>query len=357
MDRLGLEEGEVITHRMVTKSIERAQKKVEQNNFGIRKRQLDYDDVLNAQREVIYSRRMHALKGDRLHVDILDMLNDFVIQVVGKYYGDGDVDGLRDEILRTIAFDFEMDRETFVTLGEDGVVDHVYEGAAEFYQAKRRALAQPFYRGVKQMVDSDLENKPEKLIVQFTDGRKLLRAVCDVETVLESDGFEIDDALERVAVLSTIDDKWTDHLRELDELKSGIGLRAFGQKDPLLEYKMEAFNLFQQMLEDLNRDVVSLVLKAGPLAQGEARTGDRAPVRGRSRAARLDRSRASATHDSSSGYGVDAGAFSVGAQGDGGGRRDPTTKAQPVIAGDRVGRNAPCPCGSGKKYKHCHGRG
>jgi preprotein translocase subunit SecA len=205
------------------------------------------------------------------------------------------------------------------------------------------------------MLESDLENKPTKLVVQFTEGRKVLRAVCEVENVVETEGYEINDALERVATLSTIDEKWTDHLRELDELKTGIGLRAFGQKDPLLEYKMEAFNLFEQMLEDLNRDVVSTVFKAGPLAQGEPSGTDRGPVRGRSRGPRLDRSRAQATHEGNTGYGVNL------QSGGGGGaavgeRRDPTTKAQPVVTGERVGRNDPCPCGSGKKYKHCHGR-
>jgi len=298
---------------------------------------------------------MHALKGERLRADILDMLQQFLTLTVAKYYGDGDVDGLRDEVLRTLAFDFEMDRETFVKLGEDGVIDHVYEGAVAFYQAKRRALARPFLQGVRQMMESDAEDKPSKLVVQFTDGRKVIRAVCDVEITLESDGYEINDALERVAMLATIDEKWTDHLRELDELKSGIGLRAFGQKDPLLEYKMEAFGLFQQMLEDLNKDVVSLALRAGPLAQGAQRSGDRAPVRGRARGPRLDRSRAQATHESSGGYAADLRA----ATGNAGSaaHRDPTAKAQPITADAKIGRNDPCPCGSGKKYKQCHGRG
>lgn len=354
MDRMGLQEGEVITHRMVTKSIERAQAKVEQNNFAIRKRQLEYDDVLNAQREVIYSRRMHALKGDRLHADILDMLQDVVAGIVEKYYGAGDIDGLRDELLRILAFDFTIDRETFVQLGEDGVIDRVYEAVTDFYRAKRRALARPFHNGVKQILESDLETKPEKLHVQFTDGRKLLRAVCDVQAALETDGHEVNDALERVAVMATIDEKWTDHLRELDELKSGIGLRAFGQKDPLLEYKMEAFKLFQQMIEDLNQDSISLVMRAGPLAHDDRTSRDRPPAAARAQrpASRLDQRRATASHETSQGYGVKMGNVTS----EGGGRRDPTTKAQPVVTAERVGRNDPCPCGSGKKYKHCHGR-
>ena len=354
MDRMGLQEGEVITHRMVTKSIERAQAKVEQNNFSIRKRQLEYDDVLNAQREVIYSRRMHALKGDRLHTDILDMLQDVVASIVENHYGDGDLDGMRDELLRVLAFDFNIDRDTFVRLGEDGVTDRVYQAVTEYYRAKRRALARPFFNGVRQIMESDLETKPEKLHVAFTDGRRVYRAVCDVAASLETEGHEVNDALERVAVMVTIDEKWTDHLRELDELKSGIGLRAFGQKDPLLEYKMEAFKLFQQMLEELNQDAISLVLRSGPLAQDERGGRDRPPAAGRTQrpGVRLDQRKATASHETTEGYGVKLGNQSP----DGGARRDPTVKAQPAVTADRVGRNEPCPCGSGKKYKHCHGR-
>jgi preprotein translocase subunit SecA len=181
-----------------------------------------------------------------------------------------------------------------------------------------------------------------------------LRAVCDVNATLETEGHEVNDALERVAVMATIDEKWTDHLRELDEIKTGIGLRAFGQKDPLLEYKMEAFKLFQQMLEDLNQDAISLVTRSGPLTQDDSGGRDRPPAAGRTArsGSRLDKRRATATHESSHGYGVSLGNRASG----GGERRDPTTKAQPIVTGERVGRNDPCPCGSGKKYKHCHGR-
>ncbi len=349
MDRLGLEEGEVITHSMVTKSIERAQKKVEQNNFAIRKRQLDFDDVLNAQREVIYDRRMHALKGERLRGDILSMLRTFVDSLVDRRYDEGDLDGIRSELVRHLAFDFDIDRETFMKLGDDGVADRIYDAAVEHYNAKRYALARPFFDAVKKLEESDAENKPERLYVDFTDGRKLLRASVAVEAALESDGMEVNDALERSAVLATIDERWTDHLRELDDLKEGIGLRAYGQKDPLLEYKMDAFNLFEQLLDQINLEVASLVFKAGPMVDGQRATADRPPARGR-RKPRMDASRAKTTKEETA-------SFAVTAPGSDGSRRDPTAKRQPVVNTDSVGRNDPCPCGSGKKYKHCHGRG
>ena len=350
MDKLGMEEDEVITHKWITKGIERAQQKVEQNNFGIRKRQLEYDDVLNAQREVIYDRRMHALVGDRLRGDILDMLRDFVERAVQAHFGDGDLDEIREKLLRHLAFDFQIDREEAYRLGEDGLVERILDEATEHYQRKRAALARPFYTSARQMMEqADEENRPKKLYVDFSDGRRHLRAMVRPEDVLESEGEEINDGLERAAVLTVIDSKWVDHLRDLDEVKEGVGLRAFGQKDPLIEYKMEAYRLFAAMIEEIDEEVVALVFKAGPLVQreGQARAAQAAPR------PRLDQRRARTQHDSAEqDYSIKFGGNGGNAAAD----RDPTAKAEPVIAGDRVGRNDPCPCGSGKKYKHCHGR-
>ncbi|HYG68152.1 MAG TPA: preprotein translocase subunit SecA, partial [Anaeromyxobacteraceae bacterium] len=252
MDRLGMQEDEVITHKWITKGIERAQQKVEQNNFGIRKRQLEYDDVLNAQREVIYDRRMHALVGDRLRGDILDMLRQFVERLVRAHFGEGDLDEIRERLLRHLAFDFQVDRELAHRLGEDGLVEKILDEATEHYRRKRAALARPFYNSAQQMLaQAPEESRPQKLYVDFTDGRRLLRATVRPEDVLESEGEEINDGLERAAVLSVIDGKWVDHLRDLDEVKEGVGLRAYGQKDPLIEYKMEAFRLFSAMIEEI----------------------------------------------------------------------------------------------------------
>ncbi|MFT5145056.1 MAG: preprotein translocase subunit SecA, partial [Thalassolituus oleivorans] len=347
MDRLKMEEGEVITHPWVNKSIERAQKKVEQNNFGIRKRQLEYDDVLNAQRHVIYDRRVHALKGERLRGDILDALRQTSDRIVEQHYGEGALDVLREDMLRKFAVDFTLDRDTFVKLGEEGVADRAYDAAFAFYNRKREALARPFFESMKQVMASDQENKPEKVYVDFSDGRRALRATVRIEEALETEGQDVNDALERVTVLSMIDAAWTEHLRKLDELKEGIGLRAYGQRDPVIEYKMDAFKLFKEMVETVDEDVVSFVMRSGPMVSRSE--GGRAP--GRQQKARLDPRRAKTTHEAAgSGYGVAAGS------GGGAASKDPTAKAEPITVADRVGRNDVCPCGSGKKYKHCHGK-
>lgn len=345
MDRLKLEEGAVITHPWVTKSIERAQKKVEQNNFAIRKRQLEYDDVLNAQREVIYDRRMHALKGERFHGEVLDMLYRVIGEIVLQHHGEGNVDEMREDLRRTLALEIEIDRERFFTLGEDGVHEEVFESAVAFYQRKRAALAVPFYQSIEQLVFSDTEKKPERVFVDFSDGHRRMRMVVKVEDVIKTQGQEINHSLERTTMLALIDERWTEHLRSLDEVKEGIGLRAYGQRDPLVEYKMEAFRLFKDVLEQIGRDVVSFVFRAGPMVEKRSRQAE--PGR---RKSRLDRQRAQTRHDSMEpSYGVDRG----------GGRssdRDPSTRREPVTVGEKIGRNDRCPCGSGKKYKHCHGR-
>ena len=346
MDRLNLEEGAVITHPWVNKSIERAQSKVEQNNYGIRKRQLEYDDVLDAQRKVIYERRANALRGQRLAGDLLDMLRHMVNEMVGRHYGEGNLDELREELLRVLALDFDVDSETFARLGEEGVADRIYDEAVEYYTRKRDALARPFFESMKNLAASDRENKPEKVYIDFTDGRKAIRAVVSIEDALASEGQEVNDALERVAMLTYIDSHWTEHLRNLDEVKEGIGLRAFGQRDPLIEYKMEAYGLFADMIDSVNKETVSFIFRSGPLVSQSSEAT-------RARQSRLDPKRARTQHDSiSPTYGVGQG---------GNGRQaaaaaDPTAKAAPVTVEDKVGRNDACPCGSGKKYKHCHGR-
>ncbi len=347
MDKMNLEEGAVITHPWVNKSIERAQKKVEQNNFSIRKRQLEYDDVLNAQREVIYDRRRHALSGARMRGDLLDMLKEVVDGIVLAHYGEGNLDEMREELLRTIAVDFEIDREDFIALGEDGVQQKVYEAAVAFYSKKRSALAGPFYQSMKRIVESTQESKPERVYVDFSDGRRAIRSVAQVSEAVATHGHEVTNALERAALLSSIDSHWTEHLRNLDELKEGIGLRAFGQRDPLIEYKMEAFKMFKEMMDSISTDFVSFVFRAGPLVESNQQAN--AP---RQRKTRMDASRAKATHEPvKSSYGVETGGGS-----NEGKDRDPTARREPVTVGEKVGRNDPCPCGSGKKYKQCHGR-
>ncbi len=353
MDRLGMEEDEVLTHKWLTKGVERSQQKVEQNHFASRKRQLEYDDVLNAQREVIYDRRMHALEGDRLRGDILDMLRELVERVVHAHFGNGDIEEIREAMIRHLAFDPEVDPQKAHSLGEDGLIEYLLDEATAHYRRKRSALATPFYTSAKQMIENAEEGKaPKKFFVDFTDGRKVLRAMVTPEDVLETRGQEINDALERAAVLSVIDEKWTEHLRDLDEVKQGVGLRAYGQKDPLIEYKMEAYRLFKELVQDVDEEVVGLVFKAGPLVQGDSQ---RQAARRVTQVAkpRLDARRAQETQEKAPDYAAQMGGDGAPSSAE----RDPTAKAAPVTVDKSVGRNDPCPCGSGKKFKHCHGRG
>jgi preprotein translocase subunit SecA len=336
MDKLGLEEGAAITHPWVNKSIERAQKKVEQNNFAIRKRQLEYDDVLNAQRQVIYDRRQHALKGERLRGDILDMLHQTVEVIVRDHYGEGTFEEMRVELLRRFAFDYPVDRERLVQLGEDGLVDDVYDRICKAYHDKRDALARPFFDGIRRMKEQGAERTPDRVFVDFTDGRKLLRAVATVEDAIATHGHEINDALERSAMLAVIDERWTEHLRDLDEIKEGVGLRAFGQRDPLIEYKMEAFKMFESMMETIGSEVVSLVLKAGPLVDAPEQQSRQRVAAPRSR---LDANRARTEHASSEPtYGVKTGTAAAGALASAA-ERDPSAPVKPIVVGDKYGRN------------------
>ena len=278
MDRLGMEEDEVLTHKWLTKGVERSQGKVEQNNFAARKRQLEYDDVLNSQREVVYDRRMHALEGERLKGDILDMLRELTERTVREHFGRGALEEIRETLLRTVAFDIALDPDQALRMGESGLVEHILDEATGHYRRKRTALARPFFESAQTMLaGATPENTPSKLFVDFTDGRRVLRAMVTPGDVIESEGQEINDALERAAVLSVIDARWTEHLRDLDEVKEGVGLRAYGQKDPLIEYKMEAYRLFTEMIQEIDEEVIGLVFKSGPLVQGNQQGQQRPP--------------------------------------------------------------------------------
>ncbi len=356
MDRLKFEDGEVIQHPWVSKTLERAQKKVEQNNFSIRKRQLEYDDVLNNQRNVVYGYRRKALLGEGLSSMLLNMLEDMISTIVNELYPEGDYDGIRERVLRQLAVDVEVDRERWSNLREDGVIDQIFDEAVKTYQEKEKRLAGPFYKVIRQVHENDTPNKPTNVQILFTDGVKRMRVVVSIEDAVANEGREVVRALERSAVLAVIDERWMEHLRDLDSVKQGVGLRAFGQKDPLLEYKREAFNMFTQLLEDINNDVISLVWRAVPEVTADPQQLQRArqPVK-----SRVDLGKLKTQHDSAEnmglrfGGGPEQGAAQQAAAAAGRGEK---AKRQPVVVEDRVGRNDPCPCGSGKKYKHCHGK-
>jgi len=291
MSRIGMEEGEAIQHPLITRSVERAQKKVEENNFAIRKRLLEFDNVMNQQREVIYARRRQALEGERLKGEVFDYLEEVVQSIVDKYYDDGDIESIHSEILQALLVDMKFEPKVFEDLGKDGVKEKLLEAAKEFYHRK------------EEMLGSDLMAR-----------------------------------LERYAVLSVIDDKWKEHLREMDDLKEGIGLRAYGQKDPLLEYKGESYTLFLSLLEQIRNEVVAFCFKFWPQAPSEVQSRRTAQAQ-----------RMQTIKDSADNMGLRSSARG----GEDGGNR---VKLQPVKVEHKTGRNEPCPCGSGKKYKNCHGK-
>ncbi len=334
MDRLNFEEGEVIQHPWISKSLERAQKKVEQNNFSIRKKQLEYDDVLNNQRNVVYSRRKHALLGDQLQSDIFDMIEDLIVEIINEHYFQGNYEQIRDDVLRQLAVDIEIDRDKWGILGEDGMIDMILERAYEVYRKKEKLVSEPLYRIVKQIQESDSEKKPTKIQVIFSDGIRRMRVIVDVEKASNNEGREVARSLERTAILSTIDNKWMEHLRELDTVKEGIGLRSYGQKDPLMEYKREAFEMFKNLISEINRETISVIWKAIPEMQKDRAEQMQQAQKTRSK---IDLERAHAQHADSTNMGFRG----AGQEQNGDQRRGtaPGEKKQPVTVEEEPGRN------------------
>jgi preprotein translocase subunit SecA len=338
MERLNFEEGEVITHSWITKSLERAQEKVEQNNFSIRKKQLEYDDVLNNQRDVIYERRRHALSGDQLRGDVYDMLDDLVESIVDEHYNIGEFQEIKDAILRILAVDIELEPDDMRGMADIVLIDDIIEKSFESYRQKEAMISEPLYEVIKNIAESDAGEKPERVQVIFTDGMMRVPVVVDVDKAMENEGHEVARALERMAVLSTIDNKWMEHLRELDSVKEGIGLRSFAQKDPLLEYKREAFEMFQTLVQEINQETISMIWKSVPEIQV-----DEAPMEysGEPQGG-VDMNRAELQHADSTNMGFNQTAESVQMSQNGGGNgsgQRSDEKPRPVTVEKEPGRN------------------
>ncbi|CAM3365115.1 Protein translocase subunit SecA [Flavobacterium longum] len=265
MDRMGLKEGEVIQHSMMTKSIERAQKKVEENNFGIRKRLLEYDDVMNAQREVVYKRRRHALHGERLKVDIANMLYDTCELIVTTNKATGDFKNFEFELIRYFSITSPVSQSDFDKLGDMELAGKVYKAAMAYYTEKTERAARELYPRVKEVYE-DPNNQYERMIARFTDGIKMLDVISDLKKAYETEGRQLVSDFEKNITLAIVDEAWKKHLRKMDELKQSVQLAVHEQKDPLLIYKFEAFNLFRKMLDEVNKEVISFLFK-GELQQ------------------------------------------------------------------------------------------
>jgi preprotein translocase subunit SecA len=337
MDRLGLKDGEMIQHPMITKSIERAQKKVEENNFGIRKRLLEYDDVMNSQREVIYSKRRHALLGERLSVDIANMMYDVTENIVNYSKDVSDYEEFQFSLIRSLSVDSPVSQSDFNKLNNQEVVDAVYDKVLDAYRRKGEtisATALPVLKDVFERLSATYEN----VVVPITDGARTYNVITNLKAAVESNGKELLRSFEKTSVLANIDESWKEHLREMDDLKQSVQNATYEQKDPLLIYKFESFELFKNMINKVNQDVVSLLMKGViPVTSDNVREAQRRKQADMSRL-RTQKSDFDSYRDGSGG---------------------PPDKRQqqtaPVRVEKKVGRNDPCPCGSGKKYKHCHG--
>ncbi|MEN8227207.1 MAG: preprotein translocase subunit SecA [Bacteroidota bacterium] len=341
MDKLGLKEGEVIQHSMITKSIERAQKKVEENNFGIRKNLLEYDDVMNAQREVIYKRRKHALYGERIGLDIANMMYDVTESIVNSFHQSGDFDGFKLELIRFFSIESPVSEDEFKGMGDNELVDAIYEVLLDTYKRKQESISEQAMPVINQVYEHQREVY-ENIVVPVSDGSRVFQVLANLENCYQSKGKELVRSYEKSIILATIDQSWQEHLRELDDLRQSVRNAQYEQKDPLLIYKFEAFELFSAMIDKVNKDVVSTLMKAHiPLRDPKSVQHAQAPKK-------MDLSKFEANKDEMSSYNDPSG----GGQG-----KDGRTQAQqPVRVEKKVGRNEPCPCGSGKKYKNCHGR-
>jgi preprotein translocase subunit SecA len=346
MDRFGYKEGEVIQHSMVTKSIERAQKKVEENNFGIRKRLLEYDDVMNKQRNVVYKKRNHALFGERLALDLDNSFYSVAEGLVSSFQEQQDFEGFKLAAIVNFGIDSTITEEDFQKGNAPDLAGKLYEESINRYQQKKLDLqkqAVPVFSNIRQQQGAHIEN----VVVPFTDGKKGIQVLTNLNKTLETNGQELGNALERQITLSIIDDTWKEHLRAMDDLKQSVQTAYLEQKDPLVIYKITAFDLFKRMDSDVNREIVSF-LSHGSIPVEQRNTQQ--IKEGREK--KTDMSRMQANKEEIEARGEDYAANENDYD-------DPSgthVKQQPVKVAPKVGRNDPCPCGSGKKFKNCHGK-
>ncbi|MBI3137822.1 MAG: preprotein translocase subunit SecA [Sphingobacteriales bacterium] len=336
MDKLGYKEGDVIQHSMISNSIQRAQKKVEENNFGIRKRLLEYDDVMNMQRNAVYKRRNHALFGERLALDIDTSFSAMAEGLVSSFREQEDFEGFRMSCIVNFGLDSSIAEEDFKKSDLNKLIEQVYNEATERYTQHKEEIhkqAIPVFKNIRVTQGSHIEN----VVVPFTDGRKGLNVLANLDKTLQTNGAELSNALEKTITLAVIDDSWKEHLRAMDDLKQSVQTAYLEQKDPLVIYKMEAYNQFRNMNADVNKDIVSFLSHSSLPIQQES-----APLK-EGRQQKTDMSNMRANKEEVDAAGEDYAA-------------NEKDKMVPVSVGPKIGRNDPCPCGSGKKYKHCHGK-
>jgi preprotein translocase subunit SecA len=333
MDSMGHQDGDVIQHSMISKSIERAQKKVEENNFGIRKRLLEYDDVMNKQRSTIYRRRRNALFGDRLAIDISQMIHDVCETLVADMWEAKDFEGFKMGMIRTFGCESPFEEQYFMQERQSVLVDKLFPIVYDHYKGKLQKISEQAYPVIER-VYLEHGDRFQNIAIPFTDGKKTINIVAPLKKCYETQGREVGLSFEKGITLAVIDNAWKEHLRAMDDLKESVQNASYEQKDPLLIYKLESFNLFDQLLVRISEEIVTF-LNIGKLPIAEETD---------LKEAQLPES--------------DAKKLQTGRQEVSRGRQMAPGKPanEPYRAEKKVGRNDPCPCGSGKKYKNCHGR-
>ncbi len=347
MDRFGYKEGEVIQHSMITKSIERAQKKVEENNFGIRKRLLEYDDVMNKQRNVVYKKRNHALFGDRLALDLDNAFYIVAEGLVNSFQEQSDYEGFKLAAIVNFGIDTAITQEEFDKGKANELAEKLYQESIGRYQHKTSELqrqAVPVFQNIRATQGSHIEN----VVVPFTDNKKGLQVLASLNKTLETNGRELISALERQITLAVIDDAWKEHLRAMDDLKQSVQTAYLEQKDPLVIYKITAYDQFKQMDSDVNKDIISFLCHATIPVEQQGPNQQQPQIR-EGHEQKTDMSRMRANKEEIDARGDDYAANEND-------QFDEHIKQEPVRVGPKVGRNDPCPCGSGKKFKNCHGK-
>jgi preprotein translocase subunit SecA len=346
MDKLGYKEGDVIQHSMISNSIQRAQKKVEENNFGIRKRLLEYDDVMNKQRNAVYEKRNHALFGERLSLDIDNAFSIVAESLVSSFKEQEDFEGFKLACIVNFGMDTSISADEFNTTSENKLADKLYEEATRRYNEHVVGIAEqavPVFKNIRVTQGAHIEN----VVVPFTDGRKAINVLAPLDKTIETNGKALTSAMEKSITLAVIDDAWKEHLRAMDDLKQSVQTAYLEQKDPLVIYKVEAFQLFNNMTTSLNKDIISFLTQANLPDQQQ----NNAQIK-EGKQVKTDLSKLSANKDAIDAAGDDYAAnendyFDPSA---------PPVKQEPIRVGPKIGRNDPCPCGSGKKYKQCHGK-
>ena len=336
MDRLGFEDGEMIEHKMISNAIERAQKKVEENHFGVRKRLLEYDDVMNKQRTVVYEKRRHALMGERIGMDIANMIWDRTVNIIEN----NDYQGCKEGFIEVFAMEVPFAETEFMEMKREELCEKAFQATMERFKQKTDMLATVAYPVIKQVYETQGQMY-ENIMVPITDGRRVYQISTPLKEAYETECRSLIKAFEKAIMLHTIDEAWKENLRELDELKHSVQNASYEQKDPLLIFKLESVKLFDNMVNKINNQTISVLMRGQIPMQDPQEVREAAPETTKkeryveSRSDLTDPNQEAAAHQDTRG----------------------PRKQQPIVADKLPGRNDPCPCGSGKKFKNCHGRG